>query len=258
MVLRGVRLAVVSALGSAVVAAQSTREGAGLPDAAAFHEQVLAVIASYPTDGSHRYLWPRPGQPEPKDGEEPAPPAGWIGNTRDLRYAGERLAPGDPLGRCYCSGLTFEVFVRAWQAWCAASEREFAIPGLAGVRELRRLQRQWFGDAEHVRCSDEALVANGLGYTVDHADARPGDFVQLWRHSGSGHSAVFLGWVRDEHGDVVGLRYWSTQKATDGIGEREERFGTDRGVDRTRTWITRVGAAPPNAKAKGDARGGRR
>ena len=76
----------------------------------------------------------------------------------------------------------------------------------------------------------------------DWDEAEAGDFVQLWRHSGSGHSCIFRAWVRDDDDEIVGLRYWSTQSSTDGIGERVERFGTaGSAVKRDELYIVRVG-----------------
>ncbi|MFM8980163.1 MAG: hypothetical protein ACKOSS_06850, partial [Planctomycetia bacterium] len=182
----------------------------------ALNPWVLAVLRSYPTDGTHRYHWPK---------DEPGRPAPWRGNARTLYLEGEVLSAGDPEGRCHCSGLTFEVFVQAWQA----REREAGRPARVGrldLAGLRHLQQQWFGSPEDLSTLRTALVENGLGVEVhDLEQARPGDFVQLWRHGGSGHAAIFLAWERAADGSRAGLRYWSTQRSTDGIGERVERFG---------------------------------
>lgn len=190
---------------------------------------VLEVIAGYPTDGTHRYHWPRSG--------------GWKGNTKDLRYAGSLLCAGDPKGRAYCCGLTFEVFFEAWRLWCAHRGRPFRIARMDRAA-VRRLQGQWFGSAADRSCLRTALVEGGLGTRLDEArwhEARPGDFLQLWRNSGSGHSVVFLAWVR-KGGRIVGIRYWSTQKSTRGIGEREERFGSGRqALKRDEFYLCRVG-----------------
>ena len=75
----------------------------------------------------------------------------------------------------------------------------------------------------------------------DWESARAGDFVQLWRRSGSGHSVVFLSWVR-KGGKIVGLRYWSTQPSTNGIGVSAEYFDRGRApLDRKRFYLCRVG-----------------
>jgi hypothetical protein len=202
---------------------------AGVPRPGELNEYVLEVMRRYPTDGTHAYHWPKQAN-------------GWRGCTRDLDYAGERLCAGDAQGRCYCCGLTFEVFLEAWQLWCQRTGRPWRIGDL-DLRGVRRLQSQWFGSAEDTTCLRTALVDNALGARVtDWEQARAGDFVQLWRRNGSGHSVVFLAWVR-EQGRIVGLRYWSTQPATDGIGERVEYFDRGAGgIDRERFYLCRVGA----------------
>ena len=66
--------------------------------------------------------------------------------------------------------------------------------------------------------------------------------MQFWRHNGSGHCAVFLRWERDAAGAISGLHYWSTQKSTNGIGERTESFGSDgHSVIRAETYVVRPG-----------------
>jgi acetolactate decarboxylase len=189
-----------------------TRQDAAPAKTETLNPFVLEVLARYPTDGTHRYWWPR--------GEEAK---GWMGCTKDLVYDGKLLSRGDPEGRAYCCGLTFEVFLEAWRLACERAGRPFRIGDL-DLEAVRRLQRQWFGSAEDKTCLRTALVDNRLGRRLDKwQDAEPGDFVQLWRENGSGHSVVFLSWLR-EQGAIVGLEYWSTQPATNGIGKAIERF----------------------------------
>ena len=61
---------------------------------------------------------------------------------------------------------------------------------------------------------------------TDWADIRPGDVLQFWRHSGSGHNNLFVEWVYDGDGEIAGVTYWSTQSSTDGVGYNTEYFGT--------------------------------
>ena len=201
-----------------------------LPSEAEFRRHLLAILETYPTDGTHGYHWPRPD-----DGR-------WLGNTRKLAYAGTVLAEGDPEGRCHCSGLTFEVFLRAFERWCREADQPFRILDF-DVADVRRLQREWFGTSGDRKTLHTAVTKNGLGRRISSwEDAQAGDFVQLWRHSGSGHSCVFRTWIREEE-EIVGLRYWSTQKSTKGIGERVEHFGTDgSAVKRDELYVVRVGA----------------
>jgi hypothetical protein len=211
--------------------AHRDRPSQAAPDA--LNAYVLEVLRTYPTDGTHRYHWPK---------DEPGAPQPWRGNARTLTYMGQVLGQGDPEGRCHCSGLTFEVFLQAWMARARAQGQPARIRDLdlAGVK---RLHQQWFGSPEDKTTLRTALVENGLGVQLtDLEAARPGDFVQLWRHNGSGHAAVFLAWTRDAAGAITGLTYWSTQSATNGIGERTERFGDGpKDVRRDAFYLCRVG-----------------
>ncbi len=50
-----------------------------------------------------------------------------------------------------------------------------------------------------------------------------GDLIQMWRKSGSGHSAVFNGFLdKDNDGKNDHICYWSSQSKTDGYGRRCE------------------------------------
>jgi hypothetical protein len=78
---------------------------------------------------------------------------------------------------------------------------------------------------------------------VELKDARPGDFLILWRANGSGHSVVFLGWAwKDKR--RVGIRYRSSQPGTNGIGDLTEYFagheGRKHGIDPKRTYVARL------------------
>ena len=215
-------------------------EGFTLPAWGALNADVVKVLATYPKDGTHRYHWPKEGP--------------WLGLTRTLVYDGETVGAGDPEGRCYCCGLTFEVFFRAWERWCRREERPFVIGNL-DVAGVKRLVRAWFGSNGDRTTVLGALEGFGLGARVeDWEAAEPGDFVQLWRHSGSGHSCVFLAWLRDEEGRIQGLRYWSTQSSTNGIGIREERFGEEgASLDRDAFHLARVGRPAPGEDRAPDA-----
>jgi hypothetical protein len=143
----------------------------------------------------------------------------------------------------YCSGFTFAVVMRT------AAERGL----LAGktTDEVRQFQKQWYGstkDAAEKQCA-LAVEELGVGREVKQlADAEPGDFVQLWRTTKSGHSVVLLDLVRDDAGRAIGLRYRSSQTSTDGIGDRTEYFadvpGRNGKVDRRRVYIARLFEAP--------------
>jgi hypothetical protein len=198
-----------------------------LPKLGDLNAHVVAVMATYPTDGTHAYWWPKSGS--------------WAGNVRTLKYDGEVLLEGDPKGRCYCCGLTFEVFLQAFERWCKEVERPYRILAMK-AKDVLRLKHEWFGSNGDRSTLHGAIVNNGLGVRITKwRDAREGDFVQLWRHNGSGHSVVFLRWKK-KSGKIVGLTYWSTQKSTNGIGERTELFGYEGStLKRDELYLCRVG-----------------
>ncbi len=199
-----------------------------VPSEADFSKLVLSVVKSYPTDGTHKYYWPK--------GDS------WPGTTCDLEYQGAKACEADPEKRCYCCGLTFEVFVKAWKAWCEAKKLPFAMPGVDG-EGIVDFRADWFGSTGDKRTTlQHAVVCRGLGRAITRIEeARPGDFVQFWRNNGTGHSVVFLEWKKGGDGKLKALKYWSAQKSTDGIGEREERLSGDDGIDPAQVHIVRVG-----------------
>jgi len=178
----------------------------------AFNKMVLAEIARYPTDGTHGYWWPKSGEGK------------YDGVTQDLYYQGVKVLSGEPQKRTFCCGLTLEVFLNAWNKYLEQNPEAAKATKLT-PQEWAKFQRLWFVEKLNGPGPSVALEQYGLGRTVSMEEALPGDFVQLWRHSGSGHSVIFLDWVRDDQGKITGLRYWSTQTSTKGINETVEYFG---------------------------------
>jgi hypothetical protein len=219
------------AMGSLCLGGAISHAAEKIPSAnKALNSYVLEIIRAYPTDGTHRYWWPKGGA--------------YDGVTEDLVYQGEVVARGESEGRTYCCGLTFEVWLRACERWHEARVRKGDLRiGDLDARGLKRLRGDWYCARGGLKGPEDALVPGGFGVkVVKPEDARPGDFVQLWRKSGSGHSVVFMGW-EVERGEITGMRYWSTQKSTQGIGYRTERFAGKAGLDRERLHIVR--ALPP-------------
>jgi hypothetical protein len=198
-----------------------------IPKLGELNSHILRAFESYPRDGSHGYWWPRGSS--------------WEGTTRDLVYLGEKVATGDPRKRSYCSGFTFEVFFRAYESWCEEEKVPFRI-GKLNAATIGDFRRAWYGSDGDRRTLAHALVDFELGTLVEKwEEAKPGDFVQLWRHDGSGHSAIFLEWKKNGS-EIAGIRYGSSQKSTGGIGVAAEDFGdSGRAVDRNQVYLVRVG-----------------
>ncbi|MDC3379242.1 hypothetical protein OAX78_03065 [Planctomycetota bacterium] len=195
-----------------------------LPSAdVALNPFVREVMAEYPIDGSFGYHWPREGS--------------WEGSTQALSWGGEALTSGDPQNRSYCCGLTFEIYVRALERAAGGQD----VPGVDRDR-LHELRLRFFGDSEEGerrRLCQFGLESMGLGHAVTKLeDARAGDFVQFWRHSGSGHQVIFVNWVW-RRGEIVGITYWSSQTSTRGIGYHTESIN-DEDVKRDEIYVGRA------------------
>ena len=182
-------------------------------------EKPLDALASFPDGGGYDRSWKGSGSPEA------------------IVFKGRTILAKGANGT-YCCGFTF-----------AAAMRTAASRGLLAdksVEQVQRLQREWFGSTPASREKQCVVAAQtlGIGREVTLGDARPGDFVQFWRSSGSGHSVVLLRPIRRD-GRLVGLEYRSSQGSTGGIGNRIEHFAdTDpKGpILRARTYVCRLGA----------------
>lgn len=197
-----------------------------LPKEDVFTKYVLKVMESYPTDGTHKYWWPKDDV--------------WAGVTQDIRYKGEVVAKGDPQGRCYCCGLTWEVFMRALEDYNRRHWRK--VLNHWSRAEVDDFRKKWFGSDGNKECLRNAILSYKIGREItDRDEARPGDFVQLWRANGSGHSVVFDSWIRSETGEIAGMRYWSTQGSSSGIGYVTETTQGPKALLLDQTYVMRVG-----------------
>jgi hypothetical protein len=203
-------------------------QGKPIPE---FNRIVLRVIQATPADGSHDYNWPKAKEPQHD------------GVTEDLFLNGALVMKGDPAGKTYCCGLTLEAFLRAYNMYVLEhGEPENATLNPDSWKEFKRL---WFVTETNGPGPSAALEKFGMGREIKKDEALPGDFVQIWRRfdpekksNGSGHSVVFLDWVKDESGNVTGFRYWSTQPGTTGISENVEYFAPKDAIEGVADEVT--------------------
>lgn len=184
-------------------------------------DDVLDAAYAYPDGGGYNGAWAGSGTPE-----------AIAHNGRQVLAAGQ--------GGTYCCGYTFGVAMRVLEERGLLEGKTFDA--------VKRFQKLWYGATE---LEDDTLVVLaaetlGVGRGVPLDDAQPGDFVQLWRTNGSGHSVIFLDWaVNDASGDRVGFRYRSSQGSTDGIADATEYFADAQGVTggrvvREKTYACRI------------------
>lgn len=187
---------------------------------------VVKALMEYPRDGTHTYWWPRRGE------------SSYDGVTTDVVVDGKVILRGEEKARTYCCGLTLEVLYKAVGILGKTPE---SVAG-DSASEFKRL---WYCEKIGSPGPADALKSVNLGTELaDSKAALPGDFVQLWRSDNSGHSVIFVDWARSTNGDIVGLHYWSTQTATNGIAFTAEVFGSGgKLVDRSRTSFARLEAS---------------
>lgn len=144
------------------------------------------------------------------------------GVGRDIVFKDIRILPRSRDGNYYCCGYTFDVAMRA------AEQR--GLLRKVEPYQIRRFQQEWYGATPGSRLKQVVTAMENLaiGKEVYPLDARPGDFAVFSRR-GSGHSVIFLDWVKRE-GRVVGIRYRSSQPSTNGVGNQIEYFKTSGGT----------------------------
>lgn len=190
-----------------------------LPDPQAFADAMLAVASRLPQGGGYRFT---PASREAASVHNPRDPH-HDGVSRSLSHDGEVFARAADDGVTYCCGVTLEAFWTAWTRWCG-EHGQAPLPADADPAELVSL---WFCPTMGHAGAADAIVKLGIGFAVDPSEARRGDLCQFWRSVDltrpSGHSVVFLGWGARRGKRTI--RYWSSQPATQGIGEHEEEVG---------------------------------
>ena len=166
---------------------------------------VLSLVRTYPFGDAHPYTW------TPDDHTD--------GTTQDLEFRGVSVARSAPEGGIHCSGITFEVWLRA------LTQR--GAPTWLTPAELLALKHTWYVRDGNPHGPVAALASRSLGVVLPRLDdLQPGDIVQFWRNSGKGHSAIFLDHRRWRDGRLRGLAFWSAQSSSEGIGIRYASFGS--------------------------------
>ena len=149
-------------------------------------------------------------------------------------------------GSTYCTGYTFAVgFITCLNRGLLS---DFTDAG------IKKMQEVWnVGDAKtYPKLCVDAIANNKfstsktLGKEVTVENAKEGDFCQIWRNTGSGHSVIVLEMIKKE-GKIVGIKYYSSNSKINpntqrsGPGENTEYFSDSGGkVIRNKTYFARV------------------
>ena len=172
----------------------------------ALNPYVLAIAGCYPTDGSYPYRC------------KPLEYDLYNGVTQDIWYKSRVVAKAHPnWTRCsYCCGLTFEVFCRAMQYRNVQKGLDPDDFNGMSFSDLFNLLQLWYiegpGDSPQF-----GIVAYGLGKKIEKLEnARAGDFLDFSRNNKTGHSVIFIEWVKDDSGRITGFKYFSSNST--GVG----------------------------------------
>ena len=192
---------------------------------------VLKIIDSYPLDGSYPYRW------EKNEYDI------YNGVTQNLTYKRKILAKAHPneSRSSNCCGLTFEIFFRAMQLRNKQNMLNTDDFNGMNYNDLYNAMLIWFvvesGDSPM-----KAIEYYGLGKKItDWDEAKPGDFCDISRNNNSGHSIIFMTWIRDSEGKITGIKYFSS--GSNGVGFATEYFSDSGGkVLRDYVRIGRVGS----------------
>ena len=182
-------------------------------DAQNLNDEVMEIANSYEGGG---YKWSSTGVP------------------KSLYFKDTKILAKSVEGT-FCSGYTFTV------AYDVMNNNKLLDD--LDLSTIKWLQRSWYGSTEESaeRQCLFALKKLNIGNEVDPKEAKAGDFVQFWRNNKSGHSVIFLDWIKNENEKITGIKYRSTQKKTDGIGDRIESVGMDeRDINIDRLYIVRI------------------
>jgi hypothetical protein len=149
-------------------------------------------------------------------------------------------------GSTYCTGYTFAVgFITCLNRGLLS---DFTDAGIKKMQEIWNV-----GDAKtYPKLCVDAIANNKfstsktLGKEVTAENAKEGDFCQIWRNTGSGHSVIVLEMIKKE-GKIIGIKYYSSNSKINpktqrsGPGENIEYFSDSGGkVIRNKTYFARV------------------
>ena len=157
--------------------------------------------------------------------------ANYNGVTTNLVFQGQTLAKAHPSGNraSHCVGITFEVFFKAMQARNKALGKSVEDFNGLNFNQLQDLMLTWYvtNGSKSISNVTVALERYGLGKRIYNWESvRAGDFIDFNRSNGTGHTAVFLEWIRDNNNSIIGIKYWSSQESTNGINYKDEYFGS--------------------------------
>ncbi len=171
-------------------------------------------------------------------GLKASPPESPIGTPVTL-FSAPLLNPSRPSS--YCSGASYSAFIGALDVLLAERKGELTPDRLEATRmqelnggrreDMVKLWGWWNADGPGTLYA--LTMYTKMGERIGALDAEPGDFCNINWKSGLGHSVVFLGWDSTPEGEPT-MRYWSSQKGTNGLGDQISSLSSMSGLVFTR------------------------
>jgi len=184
-----------------------------------FNQWFVNEYQSYPPMGTHQYDMTGNGV------------------THDIVYQDETILSNDSGTDCHDRGITFEVFMDAYQAY--NDSQELTSIGDMTPEEMRAFQRKWYSEDSNPKQAVNAITSSNLGFEItDQEKVMEGDQVQLWNHFGSGVAGIFIDWKRETDA-ITGINYWSSQIMTNGIAVATGYFNEEE-LDSAQCYYARV------------------
>lgn len=155
--------------------------------------------------------------------------ANYNGVSVNLFFQNRLFLKAHPSGNraTHCTGITFEVFFKAMQN--RNKKLGLNLDSFNGMSydQLYDFMLTWYVADGDKRVSNVAAAVEkyGIGKRITRfEDAKAGDFMDISRENNTGHTVVFMNWLRDKSGRIIGFKYWSSQQSTNGINYKEEYF----------------------------------
>ncbi len=213
-----------------------------------FQKQILQTILGEQKlrQEDNVYYWPKATDPEAVDSTH-------LGTTVNIDYLGERLSSVRENRGTHCVGMSWQVCMSVLQEWAQRQNASGEISGMS-VSDMKDFVDKWFVKLKGAPLAAPremgavyALTSYKLGKKIPFEKAQAGDFVQFWRKDNSGHSCIFLHWVYNKQGEIIGFKYWGSQPSTDGVGTGTEYFSQEefalkpeKLVERNRFYVGRL------------------
>ena len=185
--------------------------GFGVPEANRAVLRGVDIVQSREPEGGGYFIGVKADPPES--------PIGYQVTFRD------RPLLNPPRSTSYCSGASYAAFITALDlllgTWSFSEDIHEAVrmqePDGGRREDTVKLYGWWNADGPG---SYYALWGyTRLGVRISPKDALAGDFCNINWVKGPGHSVVFLGWEKTAEGEP-GMRFWSSQASTNGLGDK--------------------------------------